>query len=311
MYDRNIALNREKCKFSQDKVTFAGFVLSTTGYCVDAGIVEGISQFPTPVVNQLSASTPAIAGLLAPLRPLLSTKNEFTWSPDLEEAFNTVKKSLTSAPVLSYFDPKKLTRLCTDASRHGLGFVLQQKSGDAWTLVHAGSRFLSDAESRYAIIELEMLAVAWAMTKCKVFLAGLPRFTVVTDHHPLIPILNNHRLDEIENTRLQRLKARVMSYQFVAEWVKGSLNNAPDALSRYPVRDPNSQDMLAEHDHAGAIHCSIAEVRAICSENQESVRLQDLHSHAQEDQEYQQLRHYITEGFPEHRSQLSVECRQF
>ena len=38
------------------------------------------------------------------------------------------------------------------------------------------------------------------------FLAGLPHFRVITDHHPLIPILNSHRLDEIENPQLQRLK---------------------------------------------------------------------------------------------------------
>jgi len=63
----------------------------------------------------------------------------------------------------------KQTRLSTDASRQGLGFVLQQKNGDEWNLVQAGSRFLSDEETRYAVIELEMLAVCWAVTKCRVF----------------------------------------------------------------------------------------------------------------------------------------------
>ena len=82
----------------------------------------------------------------------------------------------------------------------GLCFVLQQKSNDTWVLIQAGSRFLSDPESRYAIIELELLAVSWA--KWNLFLAGLPHFTVVTDHHPLVLI----RLDEIENPCLQRLR---------------------------------------------------------------------------------------------------------
>ena len=72
-------------------------------------------------------------------------------------------------------------------------------------LIQAGSRFLTDAESRYAIIELELLAISWTIIKCKMFLADLPHFRVITDHHPLIPILNSHRLDEIENPRLQRL----------------------------------------------------------------------------------------------------------
>ena len=41
----------------------------------------------------------------------------------------------------------------------------------------------SDAETRYAI-ELELLAVTWTITKCHLFLAGLPYFTVITDHAP-------------------------------------------------------------------------------------------------------------------------------
>ena len=121
------------------------------------------------------------------------------WSSTLDQALVTAKQSLTSAPTLSFFDPNKPTRLCTDASRQGLGFVLQQSSGDRWALIQAGSRYLSDTESCYAIIELELLGVAWAISKCKLFLSGLRHFTVITDHHPLIPILNSHRLDEIEN----------------------------------------------------------------------------------------------------------------
>ena len=231
-----------KWRFAQASVGFAGFTLSADGYRIDQSITEAISSFPTPasrtdlrsffgLANQLSASTATVAELLAPLRPLLSTKNDFTWSPALDQAFVTAKKSITSAPTLAFFDLRKPTRLCTDASHQGLGFVLQQKSGESWVLIQAGSRFLSDTESRYAVIELELLAVSWAILKCRIFLAGLPHFSVVTDHYPLISILNNYRLDEIENPRLQRLKTKVMAFNFTAEWIKGTLNNAPDALS--------------------------------------------------------------------------------
>ena len=98
-------------------------------------------------------------------------------------------------------------------------------------LVQAGSRFLSEAESCYAIIELEILAVAWAVIKCKIFLAGLQTFQIITDHNPLIPILNSHHLDEIKNPRLQRLRHRLMAYNFKAVWCKGTAYNAcPEAL---------------------------------------------------------------------------------
>ena len=139
--DRNIALNIEKCKFFQTTVTFAGFQLSTEGYQIDQTITEAISSYPIPtnrtdlcsfigLINQLTTSTNLVAALLAPLRPLLSTKNDFVWSSDHEGAFTNIKRSLTIPPVLSFFDITKPTCLTTDASRQGVGFILQQKSVD-------------------------------------------------------------------------------------------------------------------------------------------------------------------------------------
>ena len=319
--EKKITLNVDKWKFAQSAVTFAGLCLSPEGYHVDPSIIQAIADFPTPanrtdlrsfigMVNQLSSATATVATLLSPLRPLLRTRNEFVWSDDFEHAFKAAKASLTSAPTLAYFDPTKPTRLCTDASRQGLGFILQQQHADAWLIIQAGSRFLSDAESRYAVVELELLAVSWAINKCHMFLAGM-HFTVVTDHHPLIPILNTHRLDEIENPRLQRLKTKIMGYTFKAEWLKGALNHAPDALSRYPSSDPTPDEQLAEQDLDSHQAATAVEIRAIAGGDQDSPRLQDLREAAESDHEYQQLKHYIYNGFPDHRQNLPEQCRRY
>jgi len=133
--DKHIALNPEKCKFSQNKVTFAGFTLSADGYQVDRSITDAITKFPTPsnrtdlrsffgLVNQPSSSTNTTAPLLTPLRPLLRTNNDFLWSPDHQQAFTIVKDALKIAPVLSYLDVNKPTHICTDTSCHGLGFIV-------------------------------------------------------------------------------------------------------------------------------------------------------------------------------------------
>ena len=66
-----------------------------------------------------------------------------------------------------------------------------------------------------------------------------------------------------------------MTYNFT-EWVKGSLNEAPNSLSRCPVSDPQTQDMLAECDPDDNVEASIAEIHAISSGEQESFHLQDL-----------------------------------
>ena len=108
--DKHISLNLGKCKFNQTEVTFAGFTLSAQGYSVDHSITDAISQFPAPtnridlrsffgLVNQISSTTNVVAPLLTPLRPLLSTKNEFIWSPHHQQAFDATK-NLTSTVVL-------------------------------------------------------------------------------------------------------------------------------------------------------------------------------------------------------------------
>ena len=131
-----------------------------------------------------------MAACLQPLRPLLSTKNDFLWGPEHTIAFEQCKRNLSEPPTLAFYDLDKPTRLMTDASGKGLGFILQQLNGDVWSVIQAGSRFLTSAETRYATIEKEMLGVAWAVQKCHKFLAGLPHFDILTDHNPLISILN-------------------------------------------------------------------------------------------------------------------------
>ena len=68
--------------------------------------------------------------------------------------------------------------LKTDSSRlYGLGYPLMQDQGRGqFHLIQCCSHFHTDSEIRYATIELELLAVVRAMSKCK----------LVTDHRPLV-----------------------------------------------------------------------------------------------------------------------------
>ena len=175
--DKQIALNPQKCIFGATEVTFAGFRLSQESYQVDKSITDAISQFPKStnrtelrsffgLANQLSSIVNTIATLLTPLRLLLSMKNDFQWSDDHDAAFTATKDVLTTAPVLSYYNASKPTRLRTDTSRQEFDFILQQQSnGTTWNLIQAGSYFLTDTELRYATMELEMLSVCWAVMK--------------------------------------------------------------------------------------------------------------------------------------------------
>lgn len=66
------------------------------------------------------------------------------------------------------------------------------------------------------MIELECLAAAWAMQKAGQFLKGLPALTLVTDHKPLFPILNDQSLDKLDNPRILRLRLKMQRFDLVA-----------------------------------------------------------------------------------------------
>ena len=91
-------------------------------------------------------------------------------------------------------------------------------------MVYAGSRFLKDAETRYAPIEGEALAVAYALQKCKMFVLGCPDLIVATDHQPLTSILNDRCLETIDNPRVLQLKEKTLMYRFRIVHVAGKKN---------------------------------------------------------------------------------------
>ena len=317
--DKGISLKRSKFIFAQPEASFFGYILSGEGYRSDPSLVKAIAEFPIPqnitdlrsffgLANQLGSFTDHIAESLEPLRSLLKSKNEFIWDNVHNIAFQKAKKVLSDTPILAYYDPTKEASPHVDASRlKGNGFVLKQKQSDGtWRFVQAGSRFLTETETRYAMIEIELLGILWAVKKCRLFLEGLSNFEVVTDHRPLIPIINGHRLDEIENPRLQRLRMQLMNYKLFATWCSGKKHIAADALSRSPVMDPQPDDELAEQDVNFHLH-SIS--KAVRDDSEMDIRLNEIHHAARNDDKYQELLKNIKYGFPYRgmRDQLSVD----
>lgn len=72
-----------------------------------------------------------------------------------------------------------------------MSYALKQKHGEAYKLVEAESRWLSAAERNYGMTSLELDGVYWATPKCKLYLLGLLSFEIITDHQPLVSILNS------------------------------------------------------------------------------------------------------------------------
>jgi hypothetical protein len=86
---------------------------------------------------------------------LLEKEAKFKWSPQYKEAFLTLKKLLTTAPVLAQLDIEKSFDAYCDASGTGIGGVLMQ---DGRAIAYA-SRQLRCHEEHYPTHDLELLAV--------------------------------------------------------------------------------------------------------------------------------------------------------
>ena len=137
------------------------------------------------MIHYLSKFSARLSKLSEPIRELSKERVLFNWGPEHREAFNVIKKELVKAPILAYYDPNKETVLQTDASIKRLGGCLVQHGKH----VYFTSIALTDTQKAYVAIELESLAVVWAMEKFHHFLYGT-HFILETDQKWLEAILS-------------------------------------------------------------------------------------------------------------------------
>jgi hypothetical protein len=231
----NVSINTTKIQFGRRVVKFGGFKVQGGHYRIDEDLTADLRDFPRPttrtelrsflgLVQQLGNFTPEITEMVAPLRGLNKNDVAWQWTPEMEEAFTVTRRTLASPPYLTFFDPGRPTELLADASRtRGLGFLLRQRGPDnVWRTVQCGSRVLAKHEANWSgMAEIEALGVAWAVNRCAYFLDGLPHFTIITDSNPLVPILNERRMDQVRNDRMLKLKTLLERYTFTLSGSRG------------------------------------------------------------------------------------------
>ena len=128
---------------------------------------------------------------------------------------------LTSKTIVHPFNQEADTFLLTDASRlHGLGFALMQRKGGEHFLIQCGSCSLPPTQQWYATVELECMAIQWAIKKSEFYLRGLPNFEVLTDHRPLVGVFRK-QLSLLENAILMLMREKVQEFTFEVKWVQG------------------------------------------------------------------------------------------
>ncbi|CAA7062471.1 unnamed protein product [Microthlaspi erraticum] len=112
---------RQKCVFGSSQVLFLGYIISDRGLSVDPSKVEAIKSWPTPKSVSDVCSFHGLASfyrrfvhhfsnITAPLTDCLRSSS-FTWTPEANQAFKTIKEKLTSAQILALPDFSQVFRV--------------------------------------------------------------------------------------------------------------------------------------------------------------------------------------------------------
>lgn len=149
----------------------------------------------------------------------------FLWTQIHETAFQTLKQSLVSAPVLALPNFAKLFAIETDASSKGIGAVLLQ---DHHPLAYV-SKALGVKNQGLSTYEKEYLAILMAVDKWRQYLQH-GEFFIYSDHRSL-----SHLTEQRLTTPWQqRVFSKLIGLQYKVVYKKGIDNGAADALSRRP-----------------------------------------------------------------------------
>ena len=167
-------LSGPKCIIGVKRVEWVSYELDQTGIKPIQSKVQKITDKLQPqtlkqlrsylgAVNQFNRFIPDLAKLCYAFRNLLKKETRWEWSKDHERAFLQVNNAVKGVEQLSHVKRKLPLRIICDASKAGLGAVLQQEEKEGWKSISFASRFKTSLETKYPMDEIELLAVVWRL----------------------------------------------------------------------------------------------------------------------------------------------------
>ena len=189
--ERDVRFSPQKIQYKVDNVRYMGHIISSEGLRLAPDKVAAIVDMPKPtdragvhrilgMIKYLSSFIPNESDITLPLRQLTRDDAPWTWTGQHDRALHDIKVRLSTAPILRFYDVKKPVQIQADALSTGLGACLLQEGQP----VAYASRTLTRAETAYAQIEKEMLAIYYACREFHPFIYGKST-DVYTDHKPL------------------------------------------------------------------------------------------------------------------------------
>ncbi|GKB76268.1 reverse transcriptase domain-containing protein [Tanacetum coccineum] len=212
--------------------------ISKKGIEVDKAKIDVIAKLPHPTTDKGIRSFLRHAGfyrrfikdfskISQPMTHLLEKNTPFIFSEECIQAFQTLKKKLTEAPILIVPDWDQPFELMCDASNYAIGTVLGQRIEKHFRPIHYARKTMTEAESNYTTTEKEMLVVVYTFKKFRSYLI-MNKSIVYTDHSAFKYLFNK----KDAKARLLRWVLLLQEFDFKVIDTKGAENYAADYLSR-------------------------------------------------------------------------------
>ena len=245
LQENNLTVSPDKIKIGFPEIEFLGHKFTKGGITTTENFQEKILHIKTPKTKKQVRSLLGLFNYYAKfidhyntkVKPLieLTKKNQPTnikWNEECQKSLTELQNEFSKKPILDTLQEHDNVILATDASNQGLGVCLMRETMDEtgkiiYKPTHYLSRALTKSEKNYSIIELECLAIVWAVNKLQRFLLGR-NFKIFVDHKPLAKF----NVSNINNNRINKFAMKLTDYQFTIQTVKGIDNHIPDILSR-------------------------------------------------------------------------------
>ena len=234
----NFKIQPEKCVFATDTVEYLGSICTPLGIRPDLKKIKAIEEYPVPktvwdirpfigLADYYRSHVSNFAKFAQPLTNLTKKDVPFAWTSEHENAFESIKRILSTEPLLIYPDFSQAFIVSCDASTKATGAVLSQERNGEERPVAYCSRQLNLAESKYSVTDLELLAFLFVTKQFRCYLYGR-KFTMHTDHTALKWLLNL----QDPSSRFMSWAVKLPEYDYVVERRPGTRMRHSDALSR-------------------------------------------------------------------------------
>jgi len=179
--------------------------------------------------------------LARPITELWRKTEDFVWDERRQEAFDTLKELVSSAPALNPIDytSDREVVLSVDTSLHAVGFILSQVDDQGRKRpARYGSIPMNERESRYSQPKLELYGLFRALRAFRIHLIGVRKLRVEVDAKYIKGMLNEPDLQP--NAAINRWIQGILLFDFTLIHVPGIKHVGPDALSRRSLGEGES-----------------------------------------------------------------------